>query len=583
LLATTALLAACGGGDGDAPPPPQAALACDESMKTEFQPDSNTQVLLVKPFKQGDALLLSGTPDARSVNAPADLCLVKLLVGPGNAGPADAPSTSAGIGLEVWLPDPANWNERIRNYGNGGWSGSSETSLTRIAEADGIDIHVAAVGKGFVVGTTDNGHVGGNGAFAMNPDGSINTTLWRDFAERSLHELADKSKALAQAYYGKAHKYAYWDGYSTGGRQALKLAQVYPQDYDGILAGAPANNWTRFITSELYPQIVMRRDLGGIMAGTKISAATDAAIEACGGATLGFLIDPLSCRYDPTKDTAALCTGAAGNGGVIGTNADASVCLNLAEATAINKIWYGQTADGSVPDPTTDNGAGPLPSNSNHLWFGMTRGTNLGLLAGGFVFPIATDMVALELQDSTLAGPSFVNATGDGANGWMTMSYGDLTNAQLQGVLLQPQFANINTDNADLTAFNERAGKLLLYHGLADNLIAPQGSINYYTRVADGMGGFSEIQKFFRFYLIPGFPHTGRITAPPNVPVPQSSLGRDEMFTALQNWVEAGEAPGTLTVTSSDDSASLPLCVYPAKITYDGSGPVKAASSYSCI
>jgi feruloyl esterase len=122
----------------------------------------------------------------------------------------------------------------------------------------------------------------------------------------------------------------------------------------------------------------------------------------------------------------------------------------------------------------------------------------------------------------------------------------------------------------------------MLYHGLADNLIAPQGSINYYQRVAAGMGGIGEVQKFFRFYLIPGFGHTGRLTAGPTVPVPQSALGRDEMFSALQQWVEAGVAPGTITVTSSDGTNSLPLCVYPAKITYGGVGPVSAASSYSC-
>jgi hypothetical protein len=581
-LIAAMVLAACGG-SGDDDPPAQANLVCDDTMKTAFKPDANTQVLLVKPFKKDDALLLSGTANANTVKAPADLCLVKLLVGPGNPGPAGVPSTSAGIGLEVWLPAPAAWNERIRNYGNGGWAGSNETSLTQIStSSDGIDIHVAPVGKGFVVGTSDGGHVGGNGAFAMNPDGSINTTLWQDFAARSLHELADKSKALAKGYYGKAHKYAYWDGYSTGGRQGMKLAQAYPGDYDGILAGAPAINWTRFITSELYPQIVMRQDLGANIPTAKLTAATTAAINACGGAALGFLIDPLSCRYDPTRDAAALCVGDTGNGGVAGTNADVAACLSTAQATAINKIWYGQTADGSVPDPATDIGTGAFASSSKHLWFGMTRGTNLGALAGGFPFPIATDLVALTLQNPAFAGTSFVNATGSGSNQWTTLGYGGLTNAQLQGVLLQPQMGGINTDDANLSGFNGEGGKLMLYHGLADNLIAPQGSMNYYHRVAAGMGGFTEVQKFFRFYLVPGFPHTGRLTAPPGVPVPQSSLGRDEMFTALQKWVEGNEVPGAITVTSADATASLPLCVYPAKITYDGAGPVNAAASYAC-
>lgn len=112
-LLAAVLLAACGGSGDDNPPidpPAQTNLACDDTMKTAFKPAANTQVLLVKSFKKDDALLLSGTANANTVKAPADLCLVKLLVGPGNPGPADAPSTSAGIGLEVWLPAPAAWN-----------------------------------------------------------------------------------------------------------------------------------------------------------------------------------------------------------------------------------------------------------------------------------------------------------------------------------------------------------------------------------------------------------------------------------------------------------------------------------------
>ena len=98
----------------------------------------------------------------------------------------------------------------------------------------------------------------------MNPDGSINTVLWNDFAQRGIHEMAVKTKQITKAYYGKAAKYSYWDGFSTGGRQGHKLAQLHPDDFDGILAGAPAFNWTRFITNELYPQIVYQRDLGGV-------------------------------------------------------------------------------------------------------------------------------------------------------------------------------------------------------------------------------------------------------------------------------------------------------------------------------
>jgi feruloyl esterase len=258
-------------------------------------------------------------------------------------------------------------------------------------------------------------------------------------------------------------------------------------------------------------------------------------------------------------------------------------------------MWYGQTTDGSVRDPAVDNAGGPSLSSGGQLWFGLTRGTSLGALAGTGPFFIATDQVALELLDPTYATPGFTNATGNGANKWTTLDYSGLTAAAFQGSVLQPQFSNINTDNADLAAFNGRGGKLILYHGLADNLIPTQGSTNYYSRVAAAMGGTTQVQMFFRFYLIPGLGHSGRLagsgsldpatgttTSINKVPLPQTALGRDELFTALQNWVENGVAPGRMDISSRDSSVSLPICVYPQKITYSGSGAMTAAASYTC-
>jgi hypothetical protein len=145
-VASAAILSACGGGNSTAQP---TGLACDDGIKTAFKPDANTTVLLVKAFKQGDPVSLSGTPATPTPqNAPADLCLVKLLVGPGNAGAPSAPSTSAGIGIEVWLPTAARWNQRIRAYGSGGWAGSAQADITRIGGGgDGNDLHVTAAGQ----------------------------------------------------------------------------------------------------------------------------------------------------------------------------------------------------------------------------------------------------------------------------------------------------------------------------------------------------------------------------------------------------------------------------------------------------
>lgn len=586
--ATAALASACGGGSGGGgdggPTPPTALLACDDSMKTAFKPDADTSVVLVKAYRQGDTLALSGTGGPA---AAADLCLVKMVVGPGFQDGDGAPSTSPGIGIEVWLPARAEWNGRIRNLGGGGWAGGNHASATALGNSGAAA--VAGNGK-YVVGTTDTGHAGGNGAFAMRRDGGINTALWTDFAERSLHELAVKTKALTQAYYGKPQQYAYWEGCSTGGRQGYKIAQEHPDDYDGYLNGAPAFNWTKFITNELYPQVAMQRDLGGTMAVDKQNFVSAAAVSACdvvGGQHLGFIPDTAQCRYDPTRDAAVLCAGVQGLGGVVGTSTHAS-CVSLAEATVMNKIWYGQTADGSVPDPAVDNASTATLATSNHLWWGLTRGTQTAALAGGNPFTIASDMVALELQNPAYATPQFNNAVGNGANRWRELTYVDLANAYHQGIALQPHFGHINTDNPDLRPARDSGAKILSYHGTADQLITPAGSVNYYTRAAAVAGGNAELNQFNRLFLVPGMGHCSGVGAVSGAAGPAADANRvplpapDQWFNALVDWVEKGRAPETMVLGSADASVSMPVCPYPKKAAYRGTGAITAAASYTC-
>lgn len=586
--ATAALASACGGGSGGGgdggPTPPTALLACDDSMKTAFKPDADTSVVLVKAYRQGDTLALSGTGGPA---AAADLCLVKMVVGPGFQDGDGAPSTSPGIGIEVWLPARAEWNGRIRNLGGGGWAGGNHASATALGNSGAAA--VAGNGK-YVVGTTDTGHAGGNGAFAMRRDGGINTALWTDFAERSLHELAVKTKALTQAYYGKPQQYAYWEGCSTGGRQGYKIAQEHPDDYDGYLNGAPAFNWTKFITNELYPQVAMQRDLGGTMAVDKQNFVSAAAVSACdvvGGQHLGFIPDTAQCRYDPTRDAAVLCAGVQGLGGVVGTSTHAS-CVSLAEATVMNKIWYGQTADGSVPDPAVDNASTATLATSNHLWWGLTRGTQTAALAGGNPFTIASDMVALELQNPAYATPQFNNAVGNGANRWRELTYVDLANAYHQGIALQPHFGHINTDNSDLRPARDSGAKILSYHGTADQLITPAGSVNYYTRAAAVAGGNAELNQFNRLFLVPGMGHCSGVGAVSGAAGPAADANRvplpapDQWFNALVDWVEKGRAPETMVLGSADASVSMPVCPYPKKAAYRGTGAITAAASYTC-
>jgi feruloyl esterase len=599
-IAAVAALSACGGGNHSSAPasaaaPTPTALTCDDSMKTAFAPDANTTVTLVKAFKKGDFLNLTGATSGPT--ADNDLCLVKLNVGPGNPGPASAPSTSSGIGIEVWLPSAQNWNGRIHATGGGGYVGNPQvSSLTQIAGVPSI-----ASGEGAVTSFTDTGHVSQagaaanvDGAFAMNPDGGINTTLWTDFSYRGLHEQAVQTKALAHAYYLKDPTFSYFDGCSTGGRQAHSLAQVNPQDYDGILGGDGAISWTRFETYELYPQIVMQRDLGGVpLTPAQLALVSSAAISAC-DATLtgqheGYISEPAACHYDPTKDPAVLCVA---NGG---TNATAA-CVTPVQALAMNKMWYGQTTDGSVPDPAASNGYSAT-LDPNQLWFGVPRGTQLvntpfvvalALSVNGvpMPFPIAADQVALNLQDPRISTPAFQNATGIGADGWKALAYHDLATATYQGDALQSFFGNINANDPDLSKFQARNGKMIAYHGMADQLIPEQGSENYYVRASDQMGGFAATQKFYKYFPIPGMGHCAGVgnvsglsgvspAADPPLPTP------NQLYTALTDWVEKGISPDNLVLSNASGTKQRPLCAYPKKLAYIG-GDVAAAASFAC-
>jgi Tannase and feruloyl esterase len=580
-------------------PATRALATCDDSLKNAFKPDALTTVTLVKAFKKGADLNLDGKPTGRV--APADVCVVKLNVGPGNRGPANAQSTSPGIGMEIWLPSPDGWHQRIHILGGGGFAGdpvvSSPTALSMgfpwetLADIAGVE--------GAISGVTDTGHGSrepgtlaamGDGSFAMNPDGSINTRLWEDFSARAIHELAVKTKELALAFYGQSQAHAYFEGCSTGGRQALKEVQDYPADFDGVLGGDAAINWTRFITSEMYPQIVMQRDLEGkLLSAAQLNSVSAAAVSACdrdlNGEHSGYITDPAVCRYDPTRDPKVLCKT---DGGENATPA----CVTRKQARAIDKMWFGQTVKGEVPDPAVANGYSS-PLLPNQLWYGVTRGTQL---AGGYYlaeskdgeplpFVLAAHQLAIQLRNAGIATASFENATGNGHSGWTGLSYADLARAQKVGVALKKEFAGINTDDADLTEFRKRHGKLVYYHGLADQLIVPQGSNDYFTRVGQKMGGRDATKDTYRYFQIPGMGHcmgSGSVNgvsgvsppADPPLPAPQ------QFYDALVGWVEKGAAPDHLVIENKS-GAARPVCAFPARLKYSA-GDRKLASSYTC-
>lgn len=560
--------------------------ACMSMKNVAFKSNPDTTVTLIKVFRKGDTLALADTPTTPApLVATSDVCLVKLIVGPGNPGPADAPSTSQGIGIEVWLPAPADWNGRIRVLGLGGWAGSPLITSTTDIFGDGPSTW--ATSDGYVGVVHDGGHVTvGGGSFAMNPDGTINTTLMRDLASRSSHETAVKTKILTEAFYREPHEYAYFEGCSSGGRQAYMEAQAHPDDFDGILASAPSINQTQFFPSLLYPQIVTLNDLGGVhLTEAQLGLASSAAVSACddqlNGQHDGFISDAEACAYDVTTDPAVLCVADGG------TNATDS-CLTETQANAVNKMWYGPTFDGTAPPPSVDNGQAVFRSSSQRYW-GVVRGEfRLAVsLAGPAVGSIWTDQVALNLQDVSYAGSNFVNASGEPMDRWRELDYAGFVNVLDQGLVLNDtHFGNIDTNDPDLRPFRDSGGKMLTFHGLADPLVAPSSTKNYYSRTSNLVGGHSQTQEFHRLYFVPGLGHCRGVgsadgipgvSPPANPPLPAT----DQMFDALVDWVENGNAPTSITVTTTDGTISRPLCMYPAKQTYIG-GDVNSAASYAC-
>jgi pimeloyl-ACP methyl ester carboxylesterase len=580
-------------------------LPCDDGIKAAFRPDAETSVVAVRLVKKGEELK---APDAQQpVTAAADLCLVKLLVGPGATAEKDrtARSWSEGIGIEVWLPTQANWNERIRNYGGGGWVGGGHRY------ADKIGSKVPAIinaNIGYASGTTDAGQPWyQDGSFAFLSNGKVNLESLRDFSVRAMVEQAVKTKALVNLYYGKAPKYTYYDGHSQGGRQGMKLVQEYPDLYDGYMIAQPALSIAKFGTAGLYPQIVMKTELGFTSAdkpkatafAAKVAAANKRAVAACDKPGLGFLLDPFACDYNPARDADMLCAGEAGEG-VTGSNADTAICMNLKEANALNRIWYGATSDGSFDAAQSADARSGKSLSKNQLWWTFTRSTGIGnqiTSAGAYGVALALQDVSYAADASTASGDPITNASTGVRNKWRELDYAGLADAVNKGVALQPTlFSDLITDKADLGKLRELGRKVIVYTGLVDDAIPPAGNINYHERVVAAMGGHAEVQKFMRMYLLPGSAHSSQGRAytfggkNDSVPLPKlpgnanqtPTREQDQFFTALVDWVEKDTAPGEILLTSRDNSVSYPVCVYPLRTTWNGNGDAKQASNYSC-
>ncbi|HEY1340604.1 MAG TPA: tannase/feruloyl esterase family alpha/beta hydrolase [Bryobacteraceae bacterium] len=416
----------------------------------------------------------------------------------------------AGDRIRVFLGFPVdNWNGRFEGVGGGGFSGGNPNGV------------LAPAAQGYAAGSTDTGHEGGSGSFALDSTGHLNWLLIRDNAYLGIHAMTVTGKALAEAFYGKPPRYSYFNGCSTGGRQGLSEAQRYPADYDGILSGAPAINWTRLHVEQMWGHVVMQ-DAKNFVPQCKFAAARDAAVAACDpqdGVTDGVIENPKACRFDPKA--------------LVGTTPANCTAFTDADADVIRKLWQG-----------------PRRRDGSFIWYGLQPGADFSGLTNtggapltGRPNPITLDywryfLIQNPQWDWTVLTPALYE------------QYVDQSIEEFSAVL--------STDNPDLAAFRDHGGKLILWHGWSDQLIYPEGTIDYYQRVQKQMGGAEATEKFARLFLAPGVAHCA------GGPGPQPS----GQFDAVVSWVEEGKAPDTLTALRRDSSGAVVqsrrLCRWPS-------------------
>jgi Tannase and feruloyl esterase len=520
-------------------------------------PLPNCAGLAAQLLKNRDILSATSAVQA-AAGGNLSYCLVNItvsdLAGPA-AGylPGQKQMIEIGVGLPLSTADGGsvgvhgNWNGRIQDLGGGGYAGA-------------VGPVTGATNFGYVGSSTDTGHESatGSGAFALNPNDTLNWGLIRDFAFNGIHEQAIWTKSLTQMYYGQGPKYTYWNGCSTGGRQGHEQAQMYPDDFDGILAGSPAVNFDRLSAAQQWGEVVMNQEVGAPIAQSKLDAVSQAAVADCDsldGIADGIIQDPRACHVDAKT----YACGAPG-GKALGAN-----CLTPQEADSVNKIWNGIFLP-SVPVAASIE---PSSGRTSRLWFGEARGTSLGILDGATSFFIPVQW----LQFWVFQNPAF---------NWQTLTETTFDGAFLEGDNKFHQV--IATDNPDLSAFKSHGGKMITYHGLADGIIMPLGTYNYYNRVTQAQGNLAATQSFYRFFPYPGNGHCGAASLGGAFQTNAALIDFTTpggLFQALVNWVEHGVAPDTIIATNST-GGTRPICMYPDTLKYNGTGPLFSASSFTC-
>jgi feruloyl esterase len=448
---------------------------------------------------------------------------------PGEGVIADVPAFCRVTGIiqpevkfEIWMPE--KWNNKLLAVGNGGLAGS--INFRQMMEP---------LQRGYATSSTDTGHESRNNDASW-AQGHMQRVI--DFAHRSIHVMAQADKAIIQAFYGARPAHAYFSGCSQGGQEALMSVQRYPQDFDGVIAGDPANFWTHNQVDHIFTVLATQGD--SYIPASKVptlAAAVNQACDALDGIQDGILNDPRRCHFDPAT---LLCKAG-----------DAPTCLTSAQVDAVRKLYQGpgeQIYPGLLPGG--ENGPGGWGNWITGSQPGVNGHANLGL-------PFFKYIV---FEDPNWDARSFKFETAPGFD----------NDVQFIDYKLGPLF---NATSSDLSAFRANGGKLIQYHGWSDPDITPLNSVNYYESVSKAMPGASD---FYRLFMVPGMQHCTGGPGP----------AKFDMVGVLEQWVEHGTAPEKVIashVTNSGDvDRTRPLCPYPQEAQWKGTGSTDQAENFVC-
>ncbi len=484
-----------------------AGISCDSLLKVTLE---HATVTLAEVVPAGGFRVPGGGANAQNAARFAALpafCRVAATL---------KPSADSDIKIEIWLP-ASGWNGKFEAVGNGGWAGT--ISYPAMAQA---------LARGYATTSTDSGHSTPGGSFALgHPEKLI------DYAYRSEHEMTVKAKAVINTFYGNAPQRSYFNGCSTGGRQALTEATRFPDDFDGIIAGAAANPKTHLDTWRIWMGLQTLKDPETRIPKEKYPAIHHAVLAACDsldGLKDGLISDPTSCHFDPQV---MACT-----------QGDGPDCLTPKQVQSVRTIL----------------GPAKSPSTGAEIFPGYQPGTELawGLLIGG---PDPYDTALDQFRYMVFNDPKW---------DWRTFDVDrDLAKADqvLHGLLTA-------IDPKSLGSFFGHGGKLLTYQGWSDQDISPLASVNFYKSVTSTIGD-AGVSRSMRLFMVPGMGHCGGGEGPNTF----------DMMVPLEQWVEKGQAPARVDASHSTNGTidrTRPLCPYPQVAHYTGTGSIDAAENFVC-